>query len=147
MSRRNGKLAWLITLGYAVVLTVVSLLPSGGTGPLAGWDTAISPGLQNLLHVPAYGVLVWLTVRAMGLRRLRHLAMAAAACAAFGGLLECAQAAVPGRFGSVEDTLLNLISAAVTVPIVLAARRRSRRSEEPSTVAPDSVAHVSDGGR
>jgi len=147
VSRRNGKLAWLITLGYAVVLTAVSLLPSGGTGPLAGWDTAISPGLQNLLHVPAYGVLVWLTVRAMGLRRLRHVALAAIACAAFGGLLECAQAAVPGRFGSLEDTLLNLAGTAAAVPIVLAGRRRSRRGERTRTVAPDSVPHVSDGAR
>ena len=146
MSRRNGKLAWLITLGYVLVLAAVSLLPSGA-GPLSGWDTAISPGLQNLLHVPAYGVLVWLVSRAMGLRRLRHVALAAIACAAFGSVLECAQAAVPGRFGSVEDTLLNLIGAAAAVPIVLAARRRSRRGERPRTVAPDSGAHVSDGAR
>ena len=146
MSRRNGKLAWLITLGYVLVLAAVSLLPSGA-GPLSGWDTAISPDLQNLLHVPAYGVLVWLVSRAMGLRRLRHVALAAIACAAFGGLLECAQAAVPGRFGSVEDTLLNLSGAAAAVPLVLAARRRSRRGERPRTVAPDSGAHVSDGAR
>ena len=146
MSRRNGKLAWLITLGYVLVLAAVSLLPSGA-GPLSGWDTAISPGLQNLLHVPAYGVLVWLVSRAIGLRRLWHVALAAIACAAFGGLLECAQAAVPGRFGSVEDTLLNLIGAAAAVPLVLAARRRSRRGERPRTVAPDSGAHVSDGAR
>jgi len=80
MSRRNGKLAWLITLGYAVVLTVVSLLPSGGTGPLAGWDTAISPGLQNLLHVPAYGVLVWLPAPGHGGRGLRGLRRPARMC-------------------------------------------------------------------
>jgi len=146
VSRRNGKLAWLITLGYAVVLAAVSLLPSG-TGPLSGWDTAISPGLQNLLHVPAYGLLVWLVSRAMGLRRLRHVALAAIACAAFGGLLECAQATITGRFGSLEDTLLNLAGAAAAVPIVLAGRRRSHRSGKPRTVAPDSVPHVSDGAK
>jgi len=147
MNRRNGKLAWLITLGYALVLTAVSLLPSGSTGPLAGWDTAISPGLQNLLHVPAYGLLVWLLSWAMGLRRLRRLALAAAACAAFGGLLECAQATIPGRFGSLEDTLLNLTGAAAAVPIILACRRRNRRGERPRTVAPDSAEYVSDGAK
>ena len=130
MSPRKGKLAWLLALGYAGVLAVVSLLPSGGTGPLSGWDTGISPGLQNLLHVPAYGVLVWLVSRAMGLRRLRHLALTALACAAFGGLLECAQAAVPGRFGSLEDTLLNAVGAAVAIPILFGLARLGGRKDE-----------------
>jgi len=103
---RRKRMLWAATGGYATALAVVSVLPSG-TGPLAGWDTAISPGLQNLLHVPAYGLLVWLVAKAMGLGRAWQLALAAVACAAFGGLLECAQAAIPGRFGSVTDMLLN----------------------------------------
>ena len=142
----SKKVLWVITAAYAALLAAVSLLPSG-TGPLSGWDTAISPTLQNLLHVPAYAVLVWLVSRAMRLRRLWHVALAAIACAAFGSVLECAQATVPGRFGSLEDTLLNVIGAAAAVPIVLAGRRRNRRGERPRTVAPDSVSHVSDGAR
>ena len=69
--------------------------------------------------MPAYGVLVWLIARAAGLSRLWHLALAAVASAAFGGLLECAQAAIPGRFGSLEDVLLNALGAAAAVPVLL----------------------------
>jgi len=141
MRRGPGKLAGLLALGYAGVLAAVSLLPSG-VGTLSGWDTAISPGLQNLLHVPAYGLLVWLVARAMDLRRLRHLALAAAACAAFGGLLECAQAAIPGRFGSMEDMLLNLAGTVAAVPIMLGLRRLGGRKQQ-GPVQEDAAATVS----
>lgn len=115
---------WAATGGYATALAVVSVLPSG-TGPLAGWDTAISPGLQNLLHVPAYGLLVWLVAEAMGLGRAWQLALAAVACAAFGGLLECAQAAIPGRFGSLTDTLLNTAGVGVGAILLWALDRKT----------------------
>jgi VanZ family protein len=125
-----------VAAAYVLALVAVSLLPSGGTGPLAGWDTNISPGVQNLLHVPAYGLLVWLVARPWGLRKPRHLALAAAVCAAFGGMLEVAQAAIPGRLGSLEDTLLNAAGAAGAVPVLLGLRRLGgRKNEEPSAEA------------
>lgn len=121
----SKKVLWAITVGYAALLAAVSLLPSG-TGPLSGWDTAISPTLQNLLHVPAYAVLVALIAWALGRPTLLRLGLAALACCAFGALLECAQATIPGRFGSLEDTLLNAAGVAAGVPIVLALSRRRR---------------------
>ena len=119
------KVLWVVTAAYAALLAAVSLLPSG-TGLLSGWDTAVSPRLQNLLHVPAYGVLVALIVWALGRPTLPRLGLAALACCAFGGLLECAQAVIPGRFGSVTDMLLNLAGAAAGVPVVLALSRFRR---------------------
>jgi len=132
VNRRIRKRAAILALGYAAALAAVSLLPSG-TGPLSGWDTAINPDLQNALHVPAYGVLAWLVSRAMGRRRFRDLALAAAASAALGGLLEWAQAAVPGRFGSVEDVLLNAIGAAAALPILLGLHKLGIGKEEATT--------------
>jgi len=139
VSRPIRKRAVLVALGYAAVLTTVSLLPSGGTGPLSGWDKEISPGLQNLLHVPAYGVLVWLVAWAMRLGRLWHLVVAAMGCAALGGLLECVQAAVPGRFGSLEDALLNAVGTGVAV-LILVALRKFGRMKDKQPVAETSTA-------
>ncbi len=119
------RVLWVITVAYAALLAAVSLLPSG-TGPLSGWDTAISPTLQNLLHVPAYAALVALIAWALGRPTLLRLGLVALACCAFGGLLECAQATIPGRFGSVTDTLLNVAGAAAGLPVVLALSRRRR---------------------
>ena len=119
------KVLWVITAAYAALLAALSLLPSG-TSLLSGWDTAISPTLQNLLHVPAYAALVALIVWALGRPTLPRLGLVALACCAFGGLLECAQAVIPGRFGSVTDTLLNVAGAAAGLPVVLALSRFRR---------------------
>ena len=119
------KVLWVITAAYAALLAALSLLPSG-TGLLSGWDTAISATLQNLLHVPAYAALVALIAWALGRPTLPWLGLVALACCAFGGLLECAQAMIPGRFGSVTDMLLNVAGAAASLPIVLALSRFRR---------------------
>ena len=135
MKRRNWKLVWLIAVGYALLLAAVSLLPSG-TGPLSGWDTAISPTLQNALHVPAYAALVVLIARALGRPTPLQLGLAALACCAFGGLLECAQAAIPGRFGSVTDMLLNGLGAVVGLVAVSSAKDRIFVARRSTTAAP-----------
>ena len=138
MKRRSGKRAWLLAAGYAAALTAASLLPSGGAGPLSGWDTAISPGLQNLLHVPAYGVLVWLLLRATGRGAAFGVAaLAAVAATAWGAGLEAVQAAIPGRFGSLEDALLNAAgAAAVALAMPLVGREPRRRSEPAASGGP-----------
>jgi len=85
---------------------------------LAGWDRAITPTLQNLLHVPAYAVLAALALLGAsaghepGTKRKLWIALA---CCAYGALLECAQAAVPGRVGSLSDALLNAAGVAVVL--------------------------------
>jgi len=127
MTRRTTTVLWVTTCGYALLLVAVSLLPSG-IGPLSGWDAAVGPALQNLLHVPAYGLLVGLTAGVAGLSRLRHLALAAACCAAFGGLLECAQAAIPGRLGSLDDVLLNAVGSAAGAGAVFGLRKLTRHN-------------------
>ena len=103
----------------AAVLAVVSLLPGGPTAP-AGWDRSVSPGVQNLLHVPAYAVLtvLWLWALKVGWRVPVAL-LVAMACGAYGAALEVAQAFIAGRTGSFADALLNAAGAAVGVVLVL----------------------------
>lgn len=111
---------WLLVLTYVVILAVASLLPSG-TGPLDGWDASLSPSLQNLLHLPAYAVLVCLVLIALAKKSTKPtgawpIALSAATCVAYGALLEYLQAAgIPGRTGSLSDVFWNTAGVAVGV--------------------------------
>ena len=103
----------VLTILYALVLIALSVLPSG-KDTLGGWDQGISPALQNVLHVPAYALLVWLA--SMALRPQQSLGTGrilsiAAMCCVFGLALEFAQVWIPGRGGSVTDALLNVVGA------------------------------------
>ncbi|MDY7009783.1 MAG: VanZ family protein [Planctomycetota bacterium] len=115
MTALTRKVVWTVTGAYILLLAGVSLLPSGA-GVLGGWDTAISPGLQNLLHVPAYAVLVILVILALRpsfKTGLASMAWISLGCCVFGLVLEFAQAAIPGRTGSLTDVLLNTAGVAV----------------------------------
>ena len=96
---------------YALAIVTVTLLPSGGDTLVAGWDTRITPGVQNALHLPAYIVLVVLLMAAFGRGARRPwlaLTLVTAGCMAFGVGSEWLQAAfVPGRYGSLTDALSN----------------------------------------
>lgn len=118
---------WLLVLFYGLILAIVSLLPSG-TGPLEGWDASLSPSLQNLLHFPAYAVLVCLVLIALTKSTKPAgawpIALSAAACFVYGVLLECFQAAgIPGRTGSVSDVLWNTAGVAAGVTAWMLFRR------------------------
>ena len=126
MRKPSAGILWAVTAAYATLLAIGSLLPSG-SGALGGWDTAISPTLQNALHVPAYAGLAVLASLAAGRPSLARLVLIALACFALGVLLECAQAHVPGRTGSVSDALHNLAGAVVgCLAITIWSRSRGR---------------------
>ena len=134
----TGTTIRVATAVYALLLAVVSLMPSG-TESLGGWDTAISPTLQNALHVPAYIVLSALSVACLSrpkrVRRMR-LVFVALANMSFGGLLELGQAVVPGRFGSVTDVLLNAAGVALGV-VATSVWLAKRPAKHALTVASD----------
>jgi len=130
MTRGVGRTIQGAALAYASALAIASLLPSG-TGSLRGWDSAISPGIQNLLHVPAYAVLfvlASLAAASAGRRGLRTLIWVGLACCAFGAALEAAQAAIPGRMGSPLDALLNVAGVAGGALATLLWRTSFRRT-------------------
>ncbi|MBE3123384.1 MAG: VanZ family protein [Planctomycetes bacterium] len=112
MRRPRPAILWTVTAVYAALLAGTSLLPSG-PDVLGGWDTAITPTLQNALHVPAYAGLAALAGLAIGRLSLGRLVLIALACFALGILLECAQTQVRGRTGSVSDALHNLAGAVI----------------------------------
>lgn len=114
-TRPNFTLLWTSVILYTVLLTVTSLLPSAGRAA-GGWDSALSPRVQNTLHVPAYALLaaLWLTAAArlwpLGLSGAIAIALV---CIVYGAGLEWIQASViPGRTGSYADALWNTLGGA-----------------------------------
>ncbi len=130
MTVLTRKVMRTVTGAYALLLAVVCLLPSG-TGVLGGWDAAVSPTWQNALHVPAFAVLAVLAILAasgsfrVGLAGMLWIAFG---CCAYGVLLEFAQAAIPGRTGSLTDVLLNVAGVAIGSMVVMWWRRTIRRA-------------------
>ena len=123
----------VVTFLYAGVLAVVSLLPSG-TGVLGGWDRSITPALQNVLHLPAYGLLFVLALLCWGKAACAGpaaMSVAALACGVFGAALEFAQAFIPGRMGSVLDMLLNFAGVGLGLLTVILHRRATRGCDAP----------------
>ena len=120
MNALMRSITTVITCTYALVLALVSLLPTG-------WDVsegltrAVRPAVQNALHVPAYTGLFLLTAVSLsgrvGNAGLRAL-LAGVGCAAFGALLETGQLFVPGRTGSVTDVLWNCLGIALGMLVV-----------------------------
>jgi len=92
-----------------VGLFVLSSIPDYGDG---GYIIGlVTPTIQNLLHVPVYGLLalLWIfTLRAYGAAEHRSILLAILLSAAYGGILECWQLWIPGRFASPMDFFLNV---------------------------------------
>ncbi len=106
---------WITAWAYILALVAATILPSG-TNTFGGWDLAVTPALQNVLHVPAYALLAILVFLALSTSHTlggREILWIGLACCAFGLLLEFLQAAIPGRMASLTDALLNLCGIVV----------------------------------
>lgn len=107
---------WLWPPAWMALLWLASSIPSepdagpSGLGRSFAW---MPPTLQNLLHLPAYGLLAWLWLRALapavGLRPA--LVIGVALTAGYGVVDEWHQAAVPGRYPSATDAAVNAVAA------------------------------------
>ena len=65
----------LLALGHMAAIYWLSSLPGdvdAETTGLAGIIAWTSPAVQNLLHVPVYGLLAWLWYRTLTASRIRH---------------------------------------------------------------------------
>jgi len=131
LSRGGGWLAAACLAGYMALLAFASLMPVNPDSALGATETRRF--VNNLLHVPAYTMLAvgWVvclerwTARASG---LRTAVVAFALAALYGGLLEAAQAWVPGRVASAGDLLLNTGGAACGLAFAILWKRRSESS-------------------
>jgi VanZ family protein len=79
------------------------------------------PAVQNLAHIPLFGVLAWLWYRSLNawMKNTRLLLSSAFLLATgFGILDEWHQLSVPGRYASLTDIALNTLGAAFAVWLV-----------------------------
>jgi len=92
----------------AGILLLSSIPDTGDTGHAIA---SVSPTIQNVLHIPVYGLLglLWiLTLRAHRFPENRSVWIAILLSSAYGGLMEFYQIWIPGRFPSVMDFLFNV---------------------------------------
>ncbi len=92
----------------AAIFILSSIPDTGDTGHVMA---LVSPTIQNILHLPAYGLLglLWIfTLRTRGFPENRSVWLAILLSLAYGGLLEIYQIWVPGRFPSFLDFFVNV---------------------------------------
>ncbi len=126
----------LLTAGgvYAGFLGIVSLAPIAPDSAVAAG--AARRAFNNLLHIPAYGVLtfiVWLALNRLLRRTIDIFTWPAVIAFAYGGLLEALQKFyIPGRDGNMLDLGLNGTGILLTtVAIRYFTRRRPKEMEKP----------------
>ena len=105
----------LLPLGYMTVLFLLSSIPGdtpdNPVGKLFQW---ISPGWQNLLHIPLYAGLAasWLWALARYPLGHRHRLGTSLVLTMLWAIVdETYQMGVPGRYGSLTDLALNMLGA------------------------------------
>lgn len=111
-------MTFLFLIGYTVLLLVASIIPDTkhATDPLQNLFTLISPTLQNLLHIPAYGGLAWLWCNALnrfGTAARMSMALGVFIAVGYGIAMEVVQLWVPGRFPSAMDAGFNFVGAGI----------------------------------
>jgi VanZ family protein len=82
----------------------------------------LHPTVQNLLHIPLYGILQFLWLRSffkLGKRRSGYFIICFGITIGYGFLDEINQRFVPGRYGSFEDMLLNVIGVCAGTVVFL----------------------------
>lgn len=97
-----------ISLSYMAFLFFMSSLPGEGSENIL---SSVTPTFQNLLHLPAFGLLtlflIW-TFQNYRCRDRLSIVLGMFIAGLYGAGLELYQSMVPGRFPSMSDFFLNL---------------------------------------
>jgi len=99
----------------AVIFILSSIPDTGDAGQITAF---VSPTIQNILHLPAYGLLglLWIfTLRTHGFPENRSIWAAILLSSTYGGLMEICQIWVPGRFPSIMDFFVNVVGVLLFV--------------------------------
>ena len=122
-SVRDRHLSAVIPVGYMALLLIAASVPGDGQVTPdqrhALWFLQLlAPGIQNLLHIPAYGLLAFFwrwTLRGYVRDLSAATVLAFGLAAGFGLFQEWFQTMVPGRYASFSDVAFNTIGAAMGV--------------------------------
>ena len=94
------------------LMFVLSSIPMDGESEHLKFLMEITPTVQNLLHIPLFGLLAYLWLNALtknGCPAKKKLIITIIITLGYGLLDEFHQTFVPGRYGSLIDSLLNLV--------------------------------------
>ena len=123
INRLRAAFFWMITIAYLGVIYSVSV---SNRLPLIGswWNPNISPEVQNMLHMPAYAMLmICMSLALTASIRFRIVGVIASViiCFSFGVLMEYVQKFV-GRTFDKNDIFLNSIGIMLALPAALSWR-------------------------
>ena len=120
MTRMHKLKAYSPPLGLMALIFVLSSIPGKIRNPRLQFLTELDPQWQNLLHVPLFGLLQLLWLRALvrsGMPRGKAILLGCAISLGYGVFDEWHQMFVPGRFASLTDMSLNLVGVALATGI------------------------------
>ena len=118
---------WAMTAAYATIVFCASLMASGQSLPLLG-SLSFSPLVQNMLHMPAYALLMLCVSLSMSVTMRKgwlSVILSVLICFGIGLLLEYLQGLVAGRTSSSEDVMLNTTGIMLGLPAALTWRART----------------------
>ena len=107
--------AWAPPVAIMIVTFVVSSIP-GDDEQATSLLGFVPPEIQNLLHIPLFGLLAWTWCRALAVparTTARVVVLAALISIGWSVFDELHQLYVPGRFASLTDMTLNLVGIAI----------------------------------
>ena len=102
----------LVALVYMGLMLALSSLPGRQVARLG-----LPVDLLNLLHVPLYAGLAWVTLSALVGPTLRRMALAVGACLAFAISDEWYQSVIPGRVAALEDLMADGAGIALGIAV------------------------------
>jgi VanZ like family len=115
-------------IGLMVIIFGLSSIPGQIDSEGLSFLTELDPKLQNLLHVPLFGLLqiLWLSAMAKtGRSDTKAMLSCCGISLGYGMFDEFHQMFVPGRYASVTDMALNLVGVSGATLLILLWRRHS----------------------
>jgi len=109
----------LIPIFYTMCIFGLSSIP--GNSPVDSIISYhISPSLQNIFHIPEFGILAWLWMWVFYKNKssfLRATLYVLIICLACGFLNELYQLIIPGRYASLSDSILNFVGILLGIAV------------------------------
>ncbi len=105
---------YFLPISLMLLIFIESSIPMDGGPHDIAFLTSLDPTLQNLLHIPLYGMLAFLWNRSLQKNHYNSSKMALMAfflTISYGCLDELHQSFIPGRYGGLLDIYLDAIGA------------------------------------
>jgi len=109
------------------LIFISSSIPMDGESERLKFLMELTPTVQNLLHIPLFGLLAYLWLNALTKNRCpakKKLIIAIIITLSYGLLDEFHQSFIPGRYASLSDIILNIIGIITGVVIYFQLQRR-----------------------